>query len=418
MQNSHPKVERTAWAVLIASFITFCVLAISIPLTVRWYLLTNEVAQEVSISLVSGTVFLVQPGAARPEAVVETISGLAAGAQIESGSGAQAAVSFVAPDKTTVLGGLQIYGGTRVALGTMRSPRFNWSDLPHRIVIEMQSGRARVNVASDVPRQVTVALNTPHGMVLLDRPGSYSVEVTDKATEVAVREGIATVYAQEENVALATGERTLIPAGKPPQGILTGERNLIINGDFAESLSPDWTVYQDRSPGDVLGEIIREPGEDRNVVHFVRPGTNWGRTGVRQVINRDVRDYKTLRLQLAARLIRQDVLACGSQGSECPLMIKIEYADVAGNNREWVQGFYYLTDPANKLPTLCVTCPAPTTEHKRIQRGGWYLYESPDLIELFKKTGVDAAIIKAISIYAEGHIFESYFSEVELLAGD
>ena len=99
-------------------------------------------------------------------------------------------------------------------------------------------------------------------------------------------------------------------------------------------------------------------------------------------------------------------------------MVKIEYTDKAGDKHEWIQGFYYLADP--RLPTTCVTCPAPQSPHKRVERNGWYLYDSPELTELFKNTttGAEPAIINAIAIEAQGHTFETFVSEVELLAGD
>ncbi|MBI3243304.1 MAG: hypothetical protein HYZ49_13520 [Chloroflexi bacterium] len=418
MQNNHYQIERTAWSILITSFVIFCLLVVSAPLTARWYLLTTETAQEASITLVSGTVLILSPGAARPEAVIETVPGLSPGTEIESDPGAQAVVQFFAPDETTALGAMQIYGGTRATLSQMLSPRFMWSALPHHMTVELQSGRARVNLEENAARPVMITLNTPHGAVLLDHPGSYSVEVTDKGTEVAVRQGSATVSAQGQSLTLAADERTLVIAGQPPQGVFTGENNLIVNGDFSESLSPAWSIYQDRTPGDVLGEITRETGAERNVAHFLRPGLNWGRTGIRQVINRDVRDYKTLRLHLAVRLANQNVQSCGQYGSECPLMVKIEYTDKAGNSHEWIQGFYYLADP--RLPASCVTCPPPQSLHQRVERNGWYLYDSPELIVLFKNTttGAEPAIINAISLESQGHAFETFVSEVELLAGD
>jgi hypothetical protein len=66
----------------------------------------------------------------------------------------------------------------------------------------------------------------------------------------------------------------------------------------------------------------------------------------------------------------------------------------------------------------CVTCASSATSHIRLQQDVWYLYDSPDLISIFKNAGFNPSLINSISIYSEGHSFESFISEVELLAGD
>lgn len=400
-----------------AAFFTCLTLLVAVPVGVNWLLLNTETAQETSVTLISGTVFLTQPGDALPQAIAGGVSGVAETAQVDTEAGSQAAVSFYAPDNITALGSLQIYGGSNIDLSLMRSPRFEWSDRPHRMVIDMQRGRARVSLAVDVERQVVIILKTPHGEVLLERPGSYAIEVTSQRTEVVVRDGAATVSDGGQSVILAPGERTLV---KPGDGgslkVETGARNLVANGDFKVAFSPgDWTANADfLDPSDTPGQIVLTVDGGRNAVHFIRPGNNWGRLSIQQRINRDVRDYQSLRLHLAVRLVRQNISTCGTYGSECPLMVKLKYTDLAGNKNEWIQGFYYYSDPTSHLPTLCVTCAPPKTSHVRIEHGVWYPYDSPDLITLLNKP----AIINDIIVYAEGHSFESLVSEVELLAGD
>src|SRR3990172_5083939 len=349
---NYQQIQRRAWTIMIAAPVTFCVLVISIPLGINWFLHNSETTQETSVTLISGTVLLTQPGDTLPQAIVETVSGLVESAQIDTEAGSQAAVSFYAPDKTTALGSLQIYSGSSIDLSLMRSPRFEWSDRPHRMGINMQRGRARVSLAVDVKRPIVILLKTPHGEVLLERSGSYSIEVTPHTTEVVVRDDAATVTGAGESVILAAGERTTVCAGCKPAGVLTRERNLVVNGDFASPLSPaDWSPYKDRyDPTDVEGQIEMTVDAGRKAVHFIRPGSNWGRVGIQQKINRDVRDYQSLKLHLAVRLIRQNLSMCGSMGSECPLMVKIEYTDLAGSKNEWVQGFYYYNDSGSNLP--------------------------------------------------------------------
>ena len=130
----------------------------------------------------------------------------------------------------------------------------------------------------------------------------------------------------------------------------------------------------------------------------------------------DVRDFQELRLHLATWIAFQNLRNCGSLGSECPLMVRVEYQDTAGNGHEWLQGFYYLGSNSGSIPIRCVTCSPPTGDHIRTPLGRWYLYDSPDLLSLFATAGSPPTIINAISLYASGHNFESYITDVELQA--
>jgi hypothetical protein len=411
-------VERRAWAIMIVSFVAYCVLAVAMIYSVRWLMFESETSQEATVSLVSGSVVYTPPGESQGRTISQEASSLAEGTRVEIGSGSQATVSFQAPDvpgAESELGEMQVYGGSSITLDVFRSPRFAWGQRPHRMVITMQRGRARVRLPVDVQRQIIILLQTPHGEVLLERTGSYTIEVTNQATEVVVREGAATVTGAGQRVILAPNERTLVRSGDSPEGVLTGERNLLLNGDFASPLSPsDWSASQDRNdPLDVLGNVELTVDSGRNTVRFTRLGRDWGRLSMVQRINRDVRDYVSLSLHLAVKIVRQNLLVCGGLGSECPMMVKIEYTDAAGGRNEWLQGFYFLGDSSRTLPTLCVQCPI-RNNHVQVQQNEWYAYDSDNLITLANKP----AIIHSISIQAEGHTFESFVAEVELLAGD
>jgi len=414
LQYQH--VERRAWTIMVCGFVAFCAALAAIGYGIRWFIFESEVTQSVSVTLISGTVFFTAPGASFPSTIVQSANDLAETTRIDTESGSQAAVSFNSPDTTRSLGSIQIYGDSTLALDTFRSPRFDFSQKPYRMAIHMQRGRARVNLAVDVMHPITISLDTPHGEVVLERSGSYSIEVTDQATDVVVRDGAATVSANGQNIILAPNERTEI---KPniDLSVQTGERNLVINGDFSTPLSPaDWSGSQNRKDNtDVQGksEITVETG--LSAIHFLRPGRDWGRVAISQKINRDVRDYLSLKLHLALKIADQNVLVCGTFGSECPVMVDLEYTDLVGNRQHWLQGFYYLPDNTNQLPVLCVTCASvPKLNNIKVQKDVWFSYDSPDLIALFNKP----TIINSITVYAEGHVVDSFVSEIELQAGD
>jgi hypothetical protein len=411
--------ERVAWTVMTSAFVAFCILAVTIPFVGWRYLSTDELAQQVSVTLISGTVFVTRPGVPF-QGVSDTMNNLEEGARIDSDPNSQGAINFLTSDNKTTLGNMQLYGNARVRLVSMRSPRFEWANpQPHAITVDLQKGRARVNLNLNVTRGILFRIRANGTLIELNRTGSYSIEVTDQTVDVIVREGAAKVTAKDETVPLDSGQRVVVRTGTPPERATTGERNLLLSGDFATPLTNDWITYKDRfDPNDADGKIEQLTEGNRNILSLYRAGFNWGRVGIQQKINREVRDYRYLRLHLALRVSKQNLRGCGQYGSECPLMAKIEYTDVAGNKREWVQGFFFFADPTNALPMRCITCAASTTSHIRVQQDVWYLYDSPDLINLFRTAGFNPSIINTISIYAEGHSFESLVSEVELLAAD
>lgn len=415
----HENPHRVAWSVLITAFLVFCVSAICVPLGIRWLLVNSTQEQEAAVALVARTVYVTRPTVGVPEVLSGYIQNLPEGTRIETESASRASVSFGSPDSRDPLGSLQIFGETEIQLIGHRTPRFNFSDKAHRINLELVRGRVRASAAVGVTRPVVMMLHTPQAEIALMRPGSYSVEVLSDSTEVSVRDGAAVVAANGESVVLTAGRRTSVALGNPPSGAFSGERNLVRNGSLGEPLSKGWTTYQnlysaDESPG-IVEALVKD---GRPAVHFSRHGLNWSEVGISQELNHDVRDYRSLRLHVAVWLAFQDLRNCGSLGSECPLMVRLEYEDASGEYHEWLQGFYYLQSSNGSIPTRCVTCPPPTSDHSRIANSVWHPYDSPDLMALLATDGNAPAKINSISIYASGHSFESYVAEVELLAED
>jgi hypothetical protein len=54
-----------------------------------------------------------------------------------------------------------------------------------------------------------------------------------------------------------------------------------------------------------------------------------------------------------------------------------------------------------------------------VQPGQWYSFETTEnLLDRFERAGYKAARIKSITLYASGHTFESYVTNVQLLASE
>jgi hypothetical protein len=116
-----------------------------------------------------------------------------------------------------------------------------------------------------------------------------------------------------------------------------------------------------------------------------------------------------LRLHFVVRVFDQDVPVCGQAGSECPMMVRLDYKDQDGTDRSFLQGFYARPDASGANPTYNTTS-GSRNEHQRISPNVAFTYDSDNLMEALKP-----AQVTAITFYASGHSYRSSISEVELL---
>ncbi|MGD2077459.1 MAG: hypothetical protein PVH18_03700, partial [Chloroflexota bacterium] len=125
---------------------------------------------------------------------------------------------------------------------------------------------------------------------------------------------------------------------------------------------------------------------------------------------------ESLKLLLSMRVAEQSLGVCGEQGSECPIIVRIEYVDVNGVDQTWQQGFYAVGDVGQDTPDVCVACPPPLNEHQRLPFGQIAFYESDNLLERLAQSGIAPAQIKSITIIGSGHSFDSQIFDVSLIA--
>ncbi len=399
-ENKHD-IERLAWAILITAFLVFCSLVVGIPLSIRWYVLNATVPHEAVLTVVGSTVLVQYPRSPEPVGVVDSRQ-IREGSQIETpDETSRAVINFF--DGSMAI----VYGKSKVVIARMRSPRFSLSPRHNELKLNVKKGRVRVIVSPPEIRLLDFEVETPHTVAVF-REGSYSVDVSEMITEIAVRDGKAIVGPMEELVTVFKGQRTLVAADKPPSPPIPAARNLVKNGDFKGPLLPSWqiTTYQ-ADPTAQEGEvrIVREGS--RSAVLFRRRAENGihTETGILQVIDKDVRDYEYLNLRLDVKLLYQSLWGAGEKSSEFPLMVRIDYQDVYGADRFWVHGFYFV-DPIHGWPII---------NGEKIPPNVWYPYESGNLMEMLDRENIRPAYIKSIRIYASGWNYESMVSEVGLI---
>ena len=409
--------ERTAWVVLYTTFVIWCALAVSIPLGLRWWLL-NASADQTIIMQSSGTVIVTQPGRSTPEV---NLADIPVGSTIATQADSQATLTFASTNGQEIFATVQLYGGTELVVTRADRPRYGIGINPYRIDLTIKVGRLRTEISQGVRHAVKIHLySNPEALTELSQPGSKaSLEAIGAESVTIVREGEALVISQSQGIPVHKDERAEVVANAPPNGPLPAERNWIVNGDFQQPLDTGWVreIRQPQLPQEDWGAVNIVNVEGREAVEFLRSGTAWGQAGIKQEINRDVTDYKSIRLHLAVLVRLQDLWNCGASGTECPAMVDITFVDQGGGERHWLKGFYYhFNANSNFGPLSCPSCNAVSSDHERWPVGEWRTYDSPNLLQAFRDANVSVVTIKSIAIYGGGHIFDSKVTEVELLA--
>jgi hypothetical protein len=399
MISKHP--ERVAWLVILGAFLVFLGLCVSVPLGVRYYLRHATASQEAKLEVIGGTVRVREPGGAAPLAITQSLS-VPEGTAIETDETSRGILTFV--DGSTMI----LFPGTQISLREMRVSTFPWGVEPVSLVIDQSRGRLRIGVAPQIspssepvaPREFQVV--TPHLTAQLAE-GSYAVEVSD-ASQVSVRDGNATVEAQDQTVTLGRGQRTVARRDEPPLPPVPAAQDIIVNGDFKDPLARGWSIVREASnPGLANGVVTSTSLGDRSVVHIVRTNTNQvsAITGIVQQINREVSDYRSLRLSADIRLHFASLAGGGMLSSEYPLIVRVRYRDVYGSEGEYVHGFYYQNTTNN-----------PTLNGESVPVDVWIPFESGSLFEVADPRPF---FITSIQIYASGWDYDAYVTGIRLI---
>jgi hypothetical protein len=406
--------EQLAWVVLLASFFVCVGLTVAAPLSIRWFILYSTIGQQVTLEVQRAPLSVTWAGRGQPVSVAEDKDDVPERTIVATNSTSGRLVIHAPETEGSLIATVQIYEETEVVLSSARAPRFPASRLPHKIILEVQAGRVRVSIPGDGTRYTVVEVRAPQGAVTLTE-GAYEVKVNGTTMETTVRDGQAIVIGDAGPPALfGPAERAIIGDGQSIDR-QSAPRNLIANGDFQAPLEDGWirgSEQDEEPPGSV--NIVTDGGWE--AANFYRDGRGHAEVSIRQKINHDVRDFTSLELHLAVKIKGQNVPVCGTLGSECPVMVRIEYKDAHGANREWLQGFYWLPDTGasgEPNPSVCKTC-STRNPHIKVPQDTWYVYLSPNLIPLLSQDGRAPTTIRAVTIYASGHTYHSMVADVEL----
>lgn len=410
--------ERLAWMILLASFAICGSLALFVPVAVGAIIQRATRSLSVTVQANQGTVGILQ-GDAETVALFagDPPQTLSPNGSILTNNTDTALLLVHSPDEEQLLARIQVYGNTSLSLDQATSPRFSASSNEHNLMISLTSGRAQVTLPDTAGRPLLATVSVPQGQIVLGESGRYSVITSNVETQIAVLQGLAAAEAAGNTLELETDQRGILPTGRPVQGPMATERNLVRNGDFSRGLDM-WLSLSSNveivGQPDVETAVSTEAGEP--TLRFARAGLGHVDTGLRQIINQDVADFESLRLLASMRIMSQTLGVCGEKGSECPLTIRVEYEDINGVSQVWQQGFYAVGSVGPDTPDVCVACPPPLNEHQNVPFQQLAFYESENLLEKLGQLGILPRQIKSITLIVSGHEFDTEIVDVALIA--
>ena len=411
--------ERLAWTVLLLAFGVFCVLAIGCPLSVRGYLFNARQPLHGQVNAQRGTVRVDRGGSNRVDA---TTLGDPGSLEVFKGDGVRTirldegllTLQRNHAENRETLVSVVIYDNSDVVLVDAYSPRFDLGSDPHQAILRLNEGRVRIEVqTSGDARPVQLEVNTDHALVKMSA-GSYALEMTNQQTVATVRRGSATIRADDQELALSGEQRAAVLQSGQLDGPLPAERNLVVNGDFGQGIDTSWVEFSSSTDGLVAANNADDEGQ--SFARFKHDPPQPSEVGLIQTLNRNVKDLESLVLHVKVFVDSHSLSVCGSLGSECPVMVSVDYRDAVGNGRQWVHGFFAFEDPAIAQPYYCTTCPDPKSgDHNWVPDKAWFLYDSPNLMEI-QPPDLRPVVVQSVRIYASGHSYDSMVTDVELLA--
>lgn len=401
----HKKPERVAWTVLWAAFISFCILITSIPLGIRYYLLNATVDQDTQLQRIEGTILVQEAEGNRPTGVTDSAL-LSPGDEVILDATSRGTLDFFERSHVT------LYSNTNVELGQVEAPRFGVSERPNSVALNLRAGLARVGVALPGERETNFHVVTPHTSISLAE-GSYRIEVTNETTQITVVRGEATLGSGSSVGTLRQGTRTKVDLTGVPADPLPAAENLIENGDFQQPLTTGWltsTVVLTSAVQAPYVEVVEDGG--RQAARLVQLDVEDGdhtEVAIQQRLSQDVRDFDRLEVSADVRLDFQSLSGGGLLSSEFPIIVRLDYKDLWGNDKFWTHGFYY-HNQAN-YPIALDPWGRPAGE--QVPQGVWYPFESGNLLDLLGEN--KPARITGLTVYASGWKFDGMVSEIHLI---
>jgi hypothetical protein len=434
---------QVAWGILLLAFAIFCTIALFTLLGVHYFFFLSTVPMDVNVSTVRGGVSYT-PLDFNERAVGDAPQPLSIGFVVEPNPQSQGIITFRDPYRDgQVVATLSLDdSSSSLTLRSALRPRYEWGDA--RFLIEVEQARGEIEDGYDSSNFLMVLETVQGASVRISSSGKSTVRVGDDSTEVLNNRGEVVLLDRSLPArSIPQGYIGRIRGGQPSIEVVQNPLiNLIENSTFSEELVLDEGSYPDiwrcgNAPGSApSGTISITQEEGRQGLKLVRgPTDTHGETFCEQGVIPseevspnwiDVSNYNYLALKTSFLINFQSLNRCGQEGSECPLMVRIDYmappevvdGEPVGEPRplSLYYGFYTVNNPQQQpeYPYQCQSCKQP---HVLIREKRWFTYSTGNILPTLPPEDRPEYITN-VRLYASGHQYDVRVSEFSLYAGN
>jgi hypothetical protein len=429
--------QAVAWIVLLTGAVMFCVLCVVSTAGARWFLFDSEVSLTIRLTVSRGRVDLRLPDGTdigvNRERFIDTPN-----AVMETDITSQGYLTFEDNYSRQVVATVYLLQDSSLTLRKSTGPRFDWGSNGHEIVLDSPGGRFYVQVEADSGRPLTVEIAAPTGGARLGGPGLARVEVSDRQVQMHVEAGQGTLRGRDGNsLLLEAGTLGAVRAPEDENGdqrvsvtqapyqVLNARFGSLDDIDVNPALPVGWgCTSRANRQNEPQGSVARTYFDQQVVLRMLRAGEGLDHAESRCTysfelaprLSQDVSGYSSLAIRAWIRIHHQDVTTCGIRGSECPIMLELEYLAPGSDPDQpmfWRHGFYAIRPPTDDNPLSCDTC---LQEHEKLNAGAWYIYDSGDLFRALPENRRPVRITQ-LSVYASGHAYDAVVGDLVVIAG-
>ena len=431
-QHHRWRPEFLAWGVLIASCCVSLLLWTTISFTIYSYVFRSTIPLAAQLQVARGTVGITLPASLEESAerASRPISSLTTISTDEQSLGT---LSF-----TDELGSLYalITSRPETQFTLLRSARPRFSMGGNDLIIELGEVRGRLDILiierSDYDVRVRV-LGPGGAIATLSYTGRYEIEADESNIQLTNHNAVfAQLQRNNSSRPVPKGYRATVIAEEDSKVFLeTAYTNLINDPSFARYFefvaddTPENARWNCASFSDIdsdtQGQHRSATIDGLETLRLIRRGEIAGHGETRcfyQFLGEmggmglTVNKYDYLGIQATFLIQEQSLSRCGFRGSECPVMLRLDYVDRDGGTQRWFQGFFipHADDSEYNNPLRCSNCPAL---HERVSAKTWYQFESGNLFSILPDDARPQELIN-LQIYASGHEYDVFLAELSL----
>lgn len=388
--------ERRSWVIVYLAFLNWCLLVALGVAALLNYRATATEPQWAAVN-VSGGLVSYQPSlSGEPRLITRERVDVLEGTVIQTEPSAEATLSLFDGSQVRLL------GDARLSLQAMHTGKFEASGT--QLGARLEAGPALFNVAGTLPGNGLV-VDIGGAQTRLEK-GQFLLWAEPTTARVLAYDGRASVAQPGKQVSLTSGQRAEWRARYDLSDPLPLAEDLLLNGDFSQGWRNWGTLDVLEVSNDALGQrgrvAVDIDGQAKVALRVTRdsPMDRHNKTGLIQIINRNVQGFRSLRLRASLRLLSANLDGGGYAGTEYPLTFVVYYRDERGGEPNWMHGFFYKNDENR-----------PAQFGQRVAAGIWQDYEVDLMAQPDRPT-----FIKSVWVYGAGHDFDAMVTNLQLLA--